>query len=257
MQEPSKAGEFSLERLKIIEAIEREHFWFLGRRKLVLALMQRFIEQRVRICLDVGCGTGFNLNYWKRFSSQVIGLDQLAGFARHHQKSAGSPQVVISDVCALPVLQHSADVVVALDVLEHVPDAKMLAEVRRSLADGGLFFITVPAMGWLWSRRDEAAGHLRRYNRKTLRAAVKNAGFEILYLNFYQCLLFPVVLLSRIIGRSRQSVSEMEEKPGKLVNAILRWITRLEVRLSRLGMRFPWGSTLVAVARKAEAHEQA
>ena len=83
-----------------------------------------------------------------------------------------------------------------------------------------------------------------------LRSVLENAGFEILYLTYYQCLLFPMVLLSRKIGRSKKSVSAMEEKPGKLVNTVLNWVTQFEVRLTRLGVRFPFGSTLVAVMRK-------
>ena len=250
MPSPSRHGEFSPERLEMIHAIEQDHFWFLGRRKLILSLMEGYISHHVATLLDVGCGTGFNLQYWIQFSNQVIGLDRLSGHSTRHQMPGKRPHSVISDVCALPVLQGSADVVVALDVLEHVSDEKMLAEVNRSLIDGGLFFVTVPAMEWLWSSRDEEAGHLRRYNKKSLRLAVENAGFEILYLSFYQCLLFPMVMLSRTIWRAKKSVSAVEEKPGKLINTVLNWITQFEVKLTRLGVRFPFGSTLVAVMRK-------
>lgn len=241
----------------MIHGIEREHFWFLGRRKLVVSLMEKSIGHPVGTLLDVGCGTGFNLQYWCQFADQVIGLDRLSGHSAHQRASGGQLHSVTSDVCALPVQQGSADVAVALDVLEHVPDTKMLAEVNRCLRDGGLFFVTVPAMQWLWSSRDEAAGHLRRYNRKTFRSVIEDAGFEILYLSFYQCLLFPVVMLSRIMGRTRRSVSAMEEQPGKLVNSLFNCITQLEVWLTQLGVRFPFGSTLVAVVRKAPMGQHA
>lgn len=234
----------------MIHAIERDHFWFLGRRKLVLSLMKRFIKQKPASLLDVGCGTGFNLQFWAPFTDQVVGLDRLSGHANHQHARGKQPQTIISDVCALPIQSDYANVAVALDVLEHVPDEKMLAEVHRSLVDDGLFFVTVPAMQWLWSARDEAAGHLRRYNKKSLRSVVESAGFEILYLSYYQCLLFPMVVLSRKLGCSKKSVSTMEEKPGKRANTILNWVTQFEVNLSRLGVRFPFGSTLVAVMRK-------
>lgn len=217
--------------------------------------MERFIEQKVATLLDVGCGTGFNLQYWRQFSNKVIGLDRHSGYSDHGQVPGGNPQTIISDVCALPVLQSSASVVVALDVLEHVPDIKMLTEVSRCLVDDGLVFITVPAMEWLWSSRDESAGHLRRYNKQSFHLVAENAGFEILYLSFYQCLLFPVVMLSRTVGRSKKFVSAMEEKPGKLVNTVFNWITQFEIKLTRLGVRFPFGSTLVAVMRKVQINE--
>lgn len=250
MTENSQVSEFSPARLRMIQAIEQNHFWFLGRRVLVLSLMKRFIPNKVTTLLDVGCGTGFNLQYWDNFADNVIGLDRLAGYSAHHQVPEKPLQTVVSDVCALPVQPSSADAAVALDVLEHVPDEFMLSEVNRSLITGGLFFVTVPAIEWLWSSRDEAAGHLRRYNKRSLRTVIEKAGFEVLYLNFYQCLLFPLVALSRVIGRSGESTSHMEETPGVVVNKILSWITQFEVKMTRMGVRFPLGSTLVAVMRK-------
>lgn len=252
MPTTSQPGKFPPERLAMIHAIERDHFWFLGRRKLVLSLMKRFINQNPATLLDVGCGTGFNLQYWAPFSDQVIGLDRLSGNVNYQQTPGKQPQTIISDVCAMPILAGGAGVAVALDVLEHVPDEKMLAEVNRSLVADGLFFVTVPAMQWLWSGRDESAGHMRRYNKKSLRAVVEKAGFEILYLSYYQCLLFPMVVLSRKLGRSKKSVGAMEEKPGKWGNRVLHWITQFEVALSRLGVHFPFGSSLVAVMRKVQ-----
>ncbi len=246
----SQVEGFSPARLRMIEAIEQNHFWFLGRRTLVLALMRRFIQNKVSMLLDVGCGTGFNLQYWEHFADNVIGLDRLAGYSVHHCMPEKPMQSIISDVCALPVQSSSADVAVALDVLEHVPDEIMLSEVNRSLVNGGLFLVTVPATKWLWSSRDESAGHLRRYTRQSLRAVIEKSGFELLYINYYQCLLFPLVAISRMIGRSKESAGKMEETPGKLVNNVLNWITQFEVKMTRMGVRFPWGSTLVAVMRK-------
>ena len=244
------ASRFSAERLETINSIERDHFWFLGRRSLVLWLMRRFVDRSVKTLLDVGCGTGFNLQYWGEFSGKVIGLDRLAQHTVHNHAHKTNSHMVTSDVCALPVLSHSAEVAVALDVLEHVPDKIMLSEIRRCLVNDGLLFITVPATEWLWRARDESAGHLRRYNKKTLSLILEGAGFEILYMKFYQSLLFPLIALSRIIGRNRKSTTEIEEKPNQAVHALLNAITKVEVKMTQLGISFPWGSTLIAVVRK-------
>ena len=250
MQDLKSSGEFSLERLQVISSIEQDHFWFLGRRKLVLSLMRKLIKHQQTTLLDVGCGTGYNLKHWKAFSKDVFGLDRLSGDIGPEIMAGISPNMVKSDVCALPVKSDSTDVVVALDVLEHVQDGKMLAEVNRCLVDEGLLFITVPAMQWLWSDRDESAGHLRRYNKQTLRPVIEKAGFEILYMSYYQCLLFPLVALARIMGRTGKSTTKTEENPGKKANALLGLVTQFEVSVSALGFRFPWGSSLVAVMRK-------
>lgn len=234
----------------MISAIERDHFWFVGRRRLVLSLFKKFLAPGVEILVDVGCGTGFNLKFWSPFAERVIGFDRLVGLTKEDNGSKDSVNVVVSDVCHLPITARSVSAAVALDVLEHVPDEQMLDEVKQALDEEGLFLITVPAMLWLWSARDEAAGHMRRYSKQSLKTVAEENGFEILYLNFYQFLLFPIVVVSRYLGRSGKSSSELEEKPGKAVNIVLGWVTSLEVKLSTLGIRFPWGSTLVAVLRK-------
>lgn len=101
-----------------------------GTKKTDCFVNGHFIKHNVAILLDVGCGTGFNLQYWSQFSGHIIGLDRLSGHSVRHQIPDNHSQTINSEVCALPVLAGSASVVVALDVLEHVPDEKMLAEVN-------------------------------------------------------------------------------------------------------------------------------
>ncbi|MCP5477943.1 MAG: methyltransferase domain-containing protein [Rhodanobacteraceae bacterium] len=73
----------------------------------------------------------------------------------------------------------SAGIACAFDVLEHVDDDTGLREMHRILRPGGRLLLTVPAHRWLWSRRDELAGHQRRYSRSLLSKRVRDAGFHI------------------------------------------------------------------------------
>jgi hypothetical protein len=125
----------------------------------------------------------------------------------------------------------------------------VLGELRRALRPAGLLFVTVPAGPWLWSHRDEAAGHQRRYRRSGLAALLRDSGFDPLELGAWQCALFPVVVATRLLGRRGPRLRDAEERPPRLANAAFAWINRLEARMP-LG-RLPWGSSLAAVCRRA------
>ena len=125
-----------------------------------------------------------------------------------------------------------------------------LAECTRILRSGGMLFLTVPAIPWLWSFRDEDAGHMRRYTRRSLVSCVSNAGFRVEYLRYYQFLLLPLIILSRFLGRTGKATRDLEDAPHPAVNAVLRAVVEIEVKLIELGVRLPIGSSLLMVARK-------
>jgi len=229
--------------------MEADHFWFLGRRSHVLELLGKHPVDRNQRLLDLGCGTGYLAWILGNFGYRVIGLDsQPAGLVLARQRD---PEGDYLAACAeqLPFREHSFDAVIACDVLEHVDDVQSLAEVYRVLKPGGRLILTVPAHPWLWSRRDELAGHRRRYRSAPFRSLVTGTGFRILRWTPYQCLLFPLVLLSRVFGRRGDRMTELEEMPGPFLNRFLSGISGFEVRVSRL-RRMPWGSSFVLLAEK-------
>jgi SAM-dependent methyltransferase len=241
------APEFSPERRRLLERIERDHFWFVSRRAVFEQVISRFLPRPVALLVDVGCGTGFNLGLWSRFAGRVLGVDrQFAGGA----SQAGTALRIASDVENLPLVAAAADAVVALDVLEHVDDVRALTEVHRILKPGGYLFLSVPAMPWLWSYRDEAAGHRRRYSRSGLRETVEGANFHVRLSIFFQALIFPVFILSRLFGRRGPSLRDFEDRPAPWVAVPIGLINALELRLLRSGITLPWGSSLVLVAQK-------
>lgn len=70
--------------------------------------------------------------------------------------------------------------VLAFEVLEHVEeDASLLAEVARSLRPGGLLVCSVPLRMAYWSRLDDEAAHVRRYEPEELFSKLRAAGFSL------------------------------------------------------------------------------
>ena len=226
-----------------LAGLEDWHFWFVGRDDLVANLLDRF--RAGDPVVDAGCGTGAFADRLAGTGRTVVALDRHLG-----PTGAGTAPRVSGDVEGLPLRSGAAGCVVARDVLEHVDDRAALAEYRRVLRPGGLLIALVPAWPSLWSERDVQAGHLRRYTRRTLSAALGGAGFRLLELRGYQFALLPVAAASRLAARRRGSTQlRAEERPPMLVNRVLAGVNRAEAAMARAAwLRPPTGSTLAAVA---------
>jgi ubiquinone/menaquinone biosynthesis C-methylase UbiE len=238
-------------RLRRLADIEGWHFWFVGRRELLKGLLKRTHPARFDRMLDVGCGTGANAAFLSACGRQIVGMDvRTEGVEASVADGVRRATFVRGAATRLPFTDASFDAVTALDVLEHVDDHAALREMRRVLRPGGAMLLTVPAMPWLWSHRDTEAGHLRRYRRRGLVDLLKASRFELRHLNYYQCLLFPLVV-ARVFRRDSVAWRDGEESPRPIVNRLLSTISRSEARLARF-VSWPFGSSLVALCRKPE-----
>lgn len=198
--------------------------------------------------VDIGCGTGAMAQLLLEKGFQVIGLDRLADGLLSRKQSMPELQLLQADVSTLPLADDLFQTAIALDVMEHVAEAPFLAEIRRILKPQGLALLTVPAIPALWSYRDEAAGHLRRYTRRSLRQVLQKAGFEVVKMRYYQFFLFPIVYLSRLMGRKKKIMRDREESINFVLNRILAGLNLFEVYLGKY-IPWPWGSSLAVLCR--------
>lgn len=229
---------------------DQQHWWFVARRRILAELISRVIKppKNARV-LEVGCGTGHNLDMLGGFGSlEACELDAVA-------------RGLASDRLGRPVLEArlpdlsmfkagSYDVIALLDVLEHVPDdAASLHAIRKLLKPGGALLLTVPANKWMWSAHDVAHHHFRRYSRRELARLFRHAGYRIQLLSFFNSLLFPAVAAARVIGKLRGRDLADDAMPGPKVNGLLERVFGAEAALvGRMPM--PFGVSLVAVVRR-------
>ena len=156
---------------------------------------------------------------------------------------------------AVPLPDGSLEYVTALDVLEHVPDdAAVVRGFHRLLKPGGLAVVTVPAGMALWSDWDEVLHHFRRYNRAQLRALFPKEGWELVYVNYTNVVVYPAVWLVRKWRAWRPpkagaaTTARTEDRiPPRALNALLRAVF---AGLGRCPVPFPFGVSLVLVARR-------
>jgi SAM-dependent methyltransferase len=245
----SPAHSFRVDRLAALADVDRRHFWFAGRTELVRRLVPETLV-RGRDVLDVGCGTGSMLAELTRRGAHATGVDALPQAVAMAAYRCPTARVLEAGADALPFKARSFDGVTMLDVLEHVDETRALTEIRRVLRPGGWLLVTVPAGAWLWSYRDDDAGHLRRYSRTRLEGALAGAGLVVERFTRYQCLLFPLVVASRLAGRSSSRSRDREESVSGSLNTMLSFVNRHEGRLAAR-VTLPWGSSLVALARAA------
>jgi SAM-dependent methyltransferase len=241
----------NLEEFQRLSDLERDYWWHRGRRAIIRRLLRRPQSPGGGWIADVGCGTGGNLQVLEHFGA-VLSVDPI-GPALVLAREAGCTRTIQASADSLPLARDSMTRVVMLDVIEHIDDERaVLAECVRVLRPGGQLLLTVPAYQWLWSGHDEALGHKRRYVRGDLVAKLRAAGLEVVFSSYVITFVFPLFASYRIFERAlrhRQASSYVA------VPAAIDWLftalLRFEGWLVEYGVRLPFGTSIVTLARKS------
>ena len=170
-------------------------------------------------------------------------------FAREHARTVSGVNVKAGYLPDhLPFENERFDLVCLFDVLEHVNnDHQALVEVGRLLKAEGKALITVPAYQWLYGAHDRAHHHFRRYAKTELRQKAVTAGLKPLRIGYYNMLLFPAVVPSRLVDQitDKKTVDEMT-LPNRWLNRILYQIFASEAVVIP-HFFFPFGTSVIAV----------
>jgi SAM-dependent methyltransferase len=242
---------FDASRFEAVANAQDRHFWFCSRTRLIAWALRRYFPQ-AKSLLEIGCGTGAVLaglagQAGLRLTGSEVHLCGL-GFAAHRVPGASLLQM---DARHIPY-RDEFDVIGAFDVIEHIDeDELVLAEMFRACRSGGGIVLTVPQHRWLWSYRDEFAGHRRRYERAELLDKLAAAGFQQVRATSFMTLPLPLMALSR--RRQRGSTgfdADSELKIGSVANRMLGFMLGLERLLVYSGVSLPIGGSLLAIARK-------
>lgn len=200
--------------------------------------------------LDAGCGTGGLLRLLAQAAPQRprFGLDYLEPAAARARAKSGAA-VTVGSVNTLPFGDNLFGVIVSADVLYHrnVDASRALRESFRCLMPGGVLLVNVPAFQWLSSYHDQRVHGARRFRRGELKGLLEAAGFTTLALHYWNSLLFPVMVARRLRPGAADAASDVRPMP-RAVDAGLRAIVALERKMIRLGLRFPAGGSILAVA---------
>jgi 2-polyprenyl-3-methyl-5-hydroxy-6-metoxy-1,4-benzoquinol methylase len=185
--------------------VDERHWWYRGRRRVILAELSRLALPPGARILDAGCGSGRTMVDLAAYGL-VCGIE-LDPDAAATAAARDSFEVRTGRVEQLPWQEGSFDLIACLDVIEHVPDDRLaLRELRRVCRPGGRLIVTVPAHPLLWSRHDEQNHHYRRYTRSTLHGAALAAGWELERLTSFMSLLLAPAAAVRLAQRQLAGV---------------------------------------------------
>ena len=235
--------------------LEDRHWWYVGRRRIITSFVERICRElqdegrgRPRI-LDVGCGTGGNVEMLARFGD-AEGVD-VSAEALDFCRARGLPNVRPGAAESLPYEDQSFDLVTSLDVVEHLDDdVAGLSEIRRVLRPGGRALLFVPAFMFLWGVQDDVSNHRRRYTLPQLRRVVEQAGLVTDRASYANLTFFAPILAGRLVMRltGLHPASENNINIG-LLNGLLGSVLGAESWWLR-SMNLPFGVSAILVAKK-------
>jgi len=237
----------------IMDEVEGSHWWFVGRR----AILEEFLtgirerlkrsDRKLRI-LDIGCGTGANLEMLSQFG-EAEGVDVSDDALEFCRLKGLNAQKGLAET--LPYDDESFDLTTALDVVEHLDDdVAGLREMYRVTKSGGYSLIFVPAFMWLWGVQDDISNHRIRYTKNQIVERLERAGFTIERATYANWTFFAPILGGRVLmkltGIKPQSenninISALNGIFGRLFAAERHWLRRFA---------FPFGVSIVVVAKK-------
>ena len=234
---------------------EDRHWWFVGRRRLALALIDNFVspEAEARI-LDVGCGTGANIIALSGYG-RAIGVD-LSPIAINLARQRPVSRFAQASGVHLPFADGTFSLITVFDVLYHqwvTSDEQTLAELYRLLRPGGWLLVTDSALPALWSSHDDLYYARQRYTLNDIRGKISQAGFDPRFCSYANFILLPIIFLVRVVSDRRSlgkdRVSGQKNMPDWL-NRGLIGIRQLEAAWLGSGRHLPLGSSVVCLCQK-------
>lgn len=250
---------FHIEHFAKLAKNEQRSFWFRSRNRVLIWALRRYFPN-AHSFLEIGCGTGYVLLGMRQaFPRMSLAGSEIfsAGLEFAAERLPGV-DLFQMDAAHIPFVDEF-DVVGAFDVLEHIADDEaVLAQMYRAVKPGGGILITVPQHMFLWSQADVEAVHQRRYSAREMRRKVTRAGFEIARMTSFVSLLFPLMAAERLSNRRpKPSFSVHNELAiGGVANWGMERVLGVERDFIRAGVSFPFGGSLLIVARKAAETER-
>jgi SAM-dependent methyltransferase len=208
------------------------------------ALIEEFRPFLHGCVLEVGAGVGqmSALLADRPEVNKVLAVEPEEKFVTVFQSI--SPKITLLHGTAKSVNSTQWNAIVSINVLEHIEkDAEELATYRELLAkERGHLCLFVPARPEIYAPIDADFGHFRRYRKSGLKTKLREAGFEIVRLNYFNFIgYFAWALNFHLLGKRSFNVNA--------VRLFDRRIFPVGHALEKTLFRPPIGQSLLAVAR--------
>lgn len=230
----------------MMDKLEDTHWWFIAKRGFIESLFPK--AEKLRI-LDIGAGTGGTTDFLKRYGV-VVGLEN-SPLAIKLARAKGL-KIIKGNAQKLPFEENLFDIVTIFDVLYHQDvksDIKVIKEAHRVLKKGGVIIITDSTLEFLRSGHDKVVHTRHRYTSRELKQKVERGGFRVEKSSYIFFFVFPMVFISRMIGKfSKKEDSDLKMLP-KFINKALISLCSFEALFLKY-LNLPIGSSLIIRAKK-------
>jgi 2-polyprenyl-3-methyl-5-hydroxy-6-metoxy-1,4-benzoquinol methylase len=193
--------------------------------------------------IEIGSGLGDYALEWapkfKSFTATEADPERLVALK---ERMADHPTVDVRQMLLPTEETGTYSAAVSYNVLEHIEDhVGALKSIANLVRPGGAIVLIVPAFMFAMSGVDIATGHVRRYTRKTMRAALTEAGLEIERIQYANAL--------GLIGYyMATSVFKLTPKEGAMVKVYDKFVLPVTKGAESI-IRPPFGQSVFAVAR--------
>ena len=214
-------------------------------------VLRRQFASRAFALLDAGCGTGGLIRrlQTRMPAARITGID-CSPIACGLARGRTTVPIIEGSVAGLPFDGEAFDAIVSADVLYELDDPRAaVREFWRCLRPGGWLALNLPAYRWLWSYHDVAVRSKHRFVRREVAELLTAAGFTLELNTHWNALPFPLIVVRRKFLASARETSDVKLYPAP-VEAAFRGLMAVEHAWLRLGGRWAWGSSILAVGRK-------
>jgi len=202
--------------------------------------------------IEIGSGLGDYARQWIPLVSNFTATDADPAMLLELKKEmAAYPQVAVRQI-TLPCTERAGhSCLIAYNVLEHIDDhVEALRSMARLVRRGGYIVLVCPAFPFAMSSVDIATGHVRRYTKRSMRAALTSAGVEVVTVRYANSVgLLCYYAFTSLLKRTPAEGGTMTFY-DRLVVPVVRFIERIVVRP-------PFGQSVLAVARVPAGGDEA
>lgn len=192
--------------------------------------------------IEIGSGLGDYALEWAPHFARFTATEADPGRLVALKERLGGQGTVAVRELLLPTDEvNTYSAAVSYNVLEHIDDhVAALRSMARLVRPGGRVVLIAPAFPFAMSPVDIATGHVRRYTKKSMRAALTEAGLTVERLHYVNAL--------GLLGYyAATSVFKLTPREGPMVKGYDRLVLPVTRAAERL-VHPPFGQSVFAVA---------
>lgn len=241
------------------------HWWSRGMRDYLRTLVGKHLKGCTELSvLDAGCGTGMNLAWLKQHFKvrMAVGVDVADAALTYARQRLGN-YVLKASATELPFRSEIFDLTISTDVLQHLPGddwiEAALAEFRRVTRKRGILILRTRSVNG--PNPPEETNNLsdKWFQCRPLSDYLESQGWEIRFASYVN--MFPSLVaafrsaVARKVRTRLTPPAEVSRPPIQLPGKTINWIMHRLILLERaintgLGIRYPYGHSLICVARR-------